>query len=817
MRVVLVALGLTISMLVNASASTIADTTSNESAATANTNRSVITAQVPEGFEDLIAQSREPQYFDFWFAGENIGASFVTLEQNNLLLIDQPEAVVQWLLQVDLQDAYADAALEFLYRPVPYIAGCGEAILSTRRCKREFTQFDQPIYVTIDESALRLDIHIGPSWRHTNLAGIKKYIGDSTAGFASLNQFNGVVSGSSDTEENYNISWSSYISKGNSRFTAQVDHSSSTDTQLGSAFWQRDYKGRALRVGYVDSYMQSVFFGDQPMLLADYSTEFQTRSGFSDSRANPIFVFLSERSTIEVYRDGKLLDVANYQPGNQQLNTERLPIGTYDIELAINEGGAIRTEQHRLVKDSRLPDADERFIQFTVGQVIDNTSSDLAATDQYVARAMVRQRLGDSSAGSLGAVYDGDQSYVELSGDWIGRYLRLNAAGFHGIARTGAYLRSELRIGALSIYGDYRETTGDINQELHRSLIGSAQSSQNISVNFPLFGGTLSYRDVKRVTEGVLGERSRGVSYRRTLYSKGGHFVYASGEYTDQLSDERVALGVSYQWRPSGDNLYSWRTDYERQGDQPGAYTNNASATWLQRNTSWGDLRNQLRAQESEGNGDFGINGEVKSHWGNVYYAADQQFGDRDTTTYSTRFNWSTVVTPEGVEIGGKDVQRSSIVVKVDGGREDLFDLRVNGRVVDRVKGSTVRILNLIPYREYTVTVTPVDSIYTLSRRNQYVTLYPGNVQVLTWQATRIVALVGQLTQNGVVLANASVATQGVYGQSDSEGWFQIDISDEVAELQFDAGGQLCNADLSQLSVQQNVMFAEQLECVVAD
>jgi len=771
-----------------------------------------ITALAPEGFEDLMEQASEPQYFDIWYARSRIGSSFVSFEGGGQLLIDQPEVIVEWLLQNDLNEQYREQAQAFLFAPITYIAGCSSSFLSTPRCRRDFSSLPQPIYVTIDEASLRLDIHIGPGWRNQSLAGIQKYIGDSSAGFSSLNQFNGVVSGSSSSSDNYQFLWNSYISKGNSRFAAQLATGSDGGTSVGNAYWQRDKKGRALRAGYVHSGLRSNFFSDMPMILVDYSTEFQTRSGYSDSRSNPIFVFLAERATIEVYRDGKLIDVANYEAGNQQLNTERLPQGTYDIELAINEGGAIRTETHRLVKDSRLPDSDEAFIQYTVGEIVDNRAGEFDTTGQVVARAMVRKRLASSIAAGVGALYDGENAYLETTSNWIGRYHQLGFGGFAGEHRSGGFFNGELRLGSFSIFGDYRELSGDEDPNLYLSLLGPSRISQNISAQLRLFGGSLIYRDIKNSIDGQLTERSKGLTYRRSLYSGNGHHLFFNGEYTQRESGDHTVVGLSYQWRPNSTSFYSARSEYDRR-DTTSRYRNNIQASWYSLNNSFGDVRNSFRATETDGDGKYGFAGDIKSHWGNAYYNIDQSFGSTDDTSYSARLNWSTVITPDGVEVGGKDVQRSSIVVQIEGGRDDLFDLKVNGRVIDRVRGSSARILNLIPYRDYQVSVTPVESVYTLSRRDQYVTLYPGNVQVLKWQATKIVSLIGQLYMGDSPLANARIVSKGVYGQTDADGWFQFDLSDELRELEFSAGDTRCSVLIPELEYQEGAAFVERLQC----
>jgi hypothetical protein len=95
------------------------------------------------------------------------------------------------------------------------------------------------------------------------------------------------------------------------------------------------------------------------------------------------------------------------------------------------------------------------------------------------------------------------------------------------------------------------------------------------------------------------------------------------------------------------------------------------------------------------------------------------------------------------------------------------------------VKGGGRFSAHLTPYRAYEVRVVPVDSApIALDSDAQSVTLYPGSARVLRWNARTFFTAFGQaVTEDGRPVANAMVTAPHSVGETDENGYFQVDTA----------------------------------------
>jgi Mat/Ecp fimbriae outer membrane usher protein len=130
----------------------------------------------------------------------------------------------------------------------------------------------------------------------------------------------------------------------------QVDRSSDEAGQLRqsvqSLYAQREFRDNFLRAGYFLPNFQGVT--RQPRAPGSFShTAVGMMAGSSDSLAidsrapslYPVYVTANREGTVEVFRDGSLIQTQPLQPGLQELDTRRLPGGIYEVELRVIEDG----------------------------------------------------------------------------------------------------------------------------------------------------------------------------------------------------------------------------------------------------------------------------------------------------------------------------------------------------------------------------------------------------------------------------------------------------------------------------------------------
>ena len=106
-------------------------------------------------------------------------------------------------------------------------------------------------------------------------------------------------------------------------------------------------------------------------------------------------------------------------------------------------------------------------------------------------------------------------------------------------------------------------------------------------------------------------------------------------------------------------------------------------------------------------------------------------------------------------------------------------------------------------YRSYQLRLRPVGGAavaYDSSPRT--VTLFPGNVEQVRWDAEPLVTVFGQaVSPDGVPIANASIAARRAVGQTDAEGFFEVDAaSGDVLEFSNGEKG-VCKVPLVSLAM----------------
>lgn len=143
-------------------------------------------------------------------------------------------------------------------------------------------------------------------------------------------------------------------------FNGQLTKNGGPDNKLQHAVYelhtQKEWQNNFLRIGYFTP--DSIGLSRQPRSFGDApDTALGVMVGTSDSLAKngakpsvyPIYVTANREATVEIYRNGALINTQQVQPGLQALDTRPLPGGIYDIEVRLIEDGSITSRADELV------------------------------------------------------------------------------------------------------------------------------------------------------------------------------------------------------------------------------------------------------------------------------------------------------------------------------------------------------------------------------------------------------------------------------------------------------------------------------------
>jgi len=204
----------------------------------------------------------------------------------------------------------------------------------------------------------------------------KRYYDQPEGGSTGLilrNQLNLNGGQDQDLGGRYGLETSSSLGNWSQRFNLQLARLGGADDQMYRAihelYSQRELDGSFLRLGYFTPNSEGL--SRQPRSFgASPDTVVGAMYGSSDSLAinnpkpavYPIYVTANRQASVEIYRNGLMINTQPVDAGLQTLDTRPLPGGIYEVEVRLIEDGQITSTTQELVyKPGNWRHYDERW------------------------------------------------------------------------------------------------------------------------------------------------------------------------------------------------------------------------------------------------------------------------------------------------------------------------------------------------------------------------------------------------------------------------------------------------------------------------
>jgi hypothetical protein len=660
----------------------------------------------------------------------------------------------------------------------------------------------QVIGIVYDEEHFRVDIFVNPKYLKTVGRDRALYLPAPDVPLSLTNSFGLAASGSLGLSSVYNIQNRTIIGFRNARLRANTSVASHLGLVVDDLVAEIDAKKLRYSAGLFWG-PGNEFIGQRRIIGAGVGTQFDTFLDEDSLQATPLILFLAQPARVELLVDGRLLSSRSYGAGNNDLETSGLPSGSYPVLLRIHEpNGTVREERRFFVKNDQIaPEGHPIF--YAYGGLLANTRRHrpVSASNDFYYHAGAAWRLSNSLAADVTLLGTQHKGIVEAGGWLIAGPGRFRAAGLVSSAGdTGALLQGSTNgYGPLSISfdlrriwskdgkpliplpsqahtfdvdpqtgvqlasGSYTQATASLGLRLgdgFLSLVGSYRKDRNFradytigpSVNWPILTRgqaqivlEASAQRTRTTTAGFAGFRLQLVAGPMSVQSRlGGGF---QGNGGSKGTDHRIVstMNAQYSHRTAGDALVSLEGGYDR---AIGASTVRGAGTV---NSELGNLRAEL-LHNLEGRGD---------------------------TQYDLSFQSGIALGPDALALGARDMEQSAMVVSVDGdARDAMFDVLVDEVVRGRVKPGRRLSLFVPAYRTYKVRLMPMAaSAVSYDSAARDVTLYPGNVEALAWEADNFVTIFAQaVSAAGARIANARVETPRGIAETDANGYFQADV-----------------------------------------
>ncbi|HWL67641.1 MAG TPA: TcfC E-set like domain-containing protein [Geminicoccus sp.] len=769
----------------------------------ADSSAQSLRSAVPEGFEAL----EEPQTVpvDVYFGGRSIGSVVATFAPGWVELVDPGQAVagVDAVLP-DRRAMVVDAlrgrlatntGLSCLPDAFP---GCGT--------------LDVPIAgVIFNPDFFRLDLVIArPYLAVQEMVG--RYLTDPVTGPSALaNLVVGGV-GRSNDDNSLIAGMDGRLSHGRSALHlsayAQTQSNRPVVDALAGEYFGQDH---LIQLGYIEDYPTR--FSRVPGLLgARIETYLDTRLDRDTQSGTPILLFLTERSQVEILRDGRLVGARSYEAGNQRIDTGMLPRGVYDVTLRIRgASGAVQEQTITFVKDPSLPPPGEWQYFAQLGMVTEDDDGGFlpSVATTPLAKLGVARRLSTAFAlstavGATDRTLLGEIDVRHLTPQTSSAlYLAGSSAGGVGIAAA-----TSLRLGrfAISLSGDIvlgsegtdrQDDWDDETEEDRRWEFGNLeQSRQSVTLSAGYGwtnGANLQFRGYYRNRDdedwgiGPLFSMpiGRTPSLRTDL-----EFSATRGD-DESLVFGRIRFTFAPPGRPyrltatAGTRYREVDRDYS-DGDDGGVglgmFGGLRASYDLENLPSLDATVGVEAARDVDGNNRLGVDATANAPYGSASGAVSlEEWGGRRSIVYQGFARTIVAANLDGAALGGRGSGDAAILAEFDGPAE-AGRLTVSAGQGD---GATVRtgssvVLPVPSFRSYTPSASSADAnLLDLKQEGADLPLYPGNVATARWQVRRLVSFYGRLLhQDGRPVANARILDINGLSTTDNLGYFVAEVEE---------------------------------------
>jgi len=741
----------------------------------------IVEEGAPPGFENLDVPQQT--LVDVSYGGRELSPAAAIYTESSIRFV-APEAIVD---EIDGL-LYPVRVLEALSGPLPsnvdlaclqpgVPAGCGLL---------------EPDAAGVIFDASRFHVEIFVSRRLLRLARINDQerlppARDEWTGLATLG---GSVAGSSSGDPSYSFRAATLVAKGATHldFVSDVQtdgkyivdrlavHSDWNDWQFTGGL----YRSAPFRV-----------LGESEVVGFRARSSLRTRTQLYLDRAygSRLRLFLTRRSLVQIFRQGRLLVSGVYDVGNQELDTSELPGGAYEVEIRIKDPiSGERTERQFFAKTDDLPPLGQIHFNVEAGFLRDrrdpnvplDVSSaavlrggtavrvtkqfgldfDMALIDKdniFTAGALwlgpntiVRAGPIVTSRGAAGGEFFGafemGSFYMNASlrgvwGDSDSRFVRIPSTDFN---YSFAYAWRNVRLG---LRGDVRE----------RAIDTEPRYSITPSIQVPLF------------------RRSKLRGDLRVEYTRGdqGNLFFVKVDLVEWIDD--------FQFTQSATGRYE-----DTRGGPAGVAEADLRGRWRSPASMPLDVQADLRLARRRDRTALGATADLRSHRGSINAFAEYSVydeGREPETFYGTQFSVGVVGDRSGIVALGESTGSSAILVEIGGDYDDaLFEVYVDDARVANARAGQPELIPLPPFGDYRVRIASrVGQSLAYDSKARRVVLYPGSSARLRWEIQRIFVLIGAVVwPDGTPVAHGFVSGGVEDATTDESGFLQADVTSGV-------------------------------------
>lgn len=737
-----------------------------------------LTGQPPPGFEAMAETNRT--LIDIVYRGRVIAVSLASFDQTTLTFED-PSGLAAILPNVRDTEIIEEA----LSKPLETNAG----LLCSNSDAGPGCGIVQPrdVAIIFDVANLRAELFINPRYS-VQIDPRYQFLPPPTISPGLLSRFNTRTAYDHENDRfvgNHTIR--AIAGRGRMALRGDGFADASGSGQVTAMYATHSGEDRAWSAGLMPPQASPGLARSWRLFGVRFGTLTDSRLDRDQLNATPIEVSVSQSATIELQRDGQTLDVQQIEPGQTQIETGRLPAGSYSLDLLINEGGVTRTETRFFSTNSQLPpqNAPRWYVELGNAVPLRRRSDGFEDTDPPAIAFGWAQRVGPNWGVRADGFFGSEVSFAEVA-------TSVRAAGWTGdLALTG----SDQGAFGLSISGSTDMLGWQVRGSYRDLDPGETDPSLSSDVYSPFPDG-FRQADLSLNRQLKIGRIGARGFYRENA---AGESFWFAGPYADlsvlerdkwrlnfnaraELGAETNALflgvGLARSFGARDQFRSTTRVDSFSQRDRAtdSLTTQSRQETELRLTQSHRRSVNSALFASVRHDEDWGmrIGGSYRAPWVNARVDGRNNYQNQNTVLLG--LSSGLIVDQDGVSISDRSSD-AGVRVSVDGVRDAQVAVLVNGvtRAVTQTGQSTFVPLQAYAIADIAIQPSVAEDLAYDQSTDRFV-VYPGNVMRVRRSVRRVTIFVGRLVlSDGTVLANATIRTGDAVSRTDSGGYFQID------------------------------------------
>lgn len=758
----------------------------------------IIMGGIPEGFEGLAAPRRA--FVDLYFGGTFRGVAEIEVGSGQVSFLD-PDDVLKALPPitnpVELRRVISagphPSHPELLCPSGSNASKCGHLSPDT-------------FGLIYDPNSFRISLFLNPSFIADGGSIELEYLQSPNSDLSIVSSFAGLLSGEFQSHDGEAILQNSLVvSRGAERLRSDAMYSDQYGFAADRLVVEIDRPEMRYSAGAFWTPGASLI-GREKLLGAGFTTQIDTRLDKEQLQGSPLVVFLGQRARVDVFRNGRLLSSRIYESGNQHIDTTNFPDGSYEVTINIEELGLMPREERRFFSKDRAVTAVGRtdFFAYAGATIDERRVGSLRPSGDPQLQVGVARRFSEFLAVDGTAQVTESEQWVEIGANLFSpiAQFRLGAVGSTKGGR-GGYLRiSSSSSASYSFSFDLRSLTAPENEDLGvltpPNTFGPVEEGRSERLINPFLrsykqvSGAISYSrgDVSVMAYGLYRKDDFGSAYtigpslRWDFWRKGPLLMTVRGDFAATERGEEAFAGISLRFTKRRMSVAA--SAGLRSGDRDAAsgssrFQGAIGGTYTQPTTLGGDL-NLGAYSEKEGNrtslvASSELNAQNFSIAGDLARTSEAGNG---ATQYNLGFETTVALQGKDVAFLQRQADAGVVFVQVDGAEaDDEFEVLVNDAVVRRFKGPKSQSISLPSYRAYDIRIRSVgERILAYDGVGRPLAVFPATVLPVVWNVKPVSIYFGRLVApDGRPMPNMPLMFQGGWGQSDGDGYFQIEAA----------------------------------------